>query len=93
MRLKDRLDWIVKYCVEVEDRVDVLNRAFVSAYVDATGAACIYQPYGADSCPQLGRDLSKCYARKLLVRGRVGLTAMESGFPKWVYVYRLPEHP
>lgn len=92
MRLNDRLDWIVRYCTEVEDRVDVLNRDFVRAYVNATGAECVYQFYGADTCPQLGRDLSRCFKQKKLLRGRVGLPAMESGFPKWVYVYYTPSH-
>jgi hypothetical protein len=69
--------------------VDVLNSDFVTAYIEATGAPFVAQPFGADTCRQLGRDLSSMCKSGVLVRGRVGLVEHYQGMPNWVYVYRL----
>ena len=54
-----RRQWLLDY-LAAKDRmapgaprtyVDVLNRYFVNAYVDATGAPADAMPYGADKCP------------------------------------------
>lgn len=88
MRRKDRVDWIVDY-VRDNGPVDVLNRAFVREYLAVTGVSYEVQPYGADKCPQLGADLSFLYRDGRLQRSVVGLHKMESGFPKWIWVYEL----
>ncbi|APQ14717.1 hypothetical protein BJP27_24405 (plasmid) [Pseudomonas oryzihabitans] len=69
--------------------VDVLNSDFVTAYIEATGAPFVSQAFGADTCRQLGRDLSSMCKSGVLVRGRVGLVEHYQGMPNWVYVYRL----
>lgn len=72
--------------------VDVLNQQFVSDYLDATGAACKVMPYGADKCPQLGRDLGQMTKDGRLRRATIGVNGTRSeGFPSWVYLYALPE--
>ena len=87
----DRHTWIVGYLeAGGERRVDVLNRYFVDAYVDATRARAYVMPYGADKCPQLGRDLSSLAALGTLSRSRVSITGLAGqGFPKWIWSYRL----
>lgn len=76
------------------DRVNVLDAAFVDAYIAATGARAQLMHYGASRCPTLGRDLSKLHANGRLVRYRVALPSdlCESmGFPRWVYSYELAQ--
>ena len=76
----------------IRSGVDVLDSAFVDAYADKTGAQVFIQPFGANTCRQLGRDLSKMYKNGLLERGRIGLGFnWQHGFPKWVYSYHLPD--
>ncbi len=69
--------------------VDVLNVLFVDAYVEATQAKIVPMPFGANKCKQLGSDLSVMFKCGMLDRSRIGLRAMEPGFPKWVFVYEL----
>lgn len=72
--------------------IDVLNRDAVNAYAEATGAAVKMMPFGADKCPQLGRDLSRMHGAGLVERCATGLTGMAGmGFPRWVYSYHLPK--
>jgi len=73
-----------RYCV------DVLDKAFVEAYADATGARTSVMFYGAPKCAMLGDDLGGMARKGLLERYRTGLSGMESGFPKWVWSYHLP---
>jgi hypothetical protein len=72
--------------------VDVLNRDFVTAYARATGAKVTLMDYGADSCPQLGADLSAMYTAGRLTRKRVGVPRNAGpGLPTWKYVYQIKE--
>ena len=73
-----------RYCV------DVLNRDFVDAYVSATNAKAVAVPYGADKCPQLGRDMSAMHAAGKLKRHTTGIEGLAGmGFPRWVWSYYL----
>jgi hypothetical protein len=48
--------------------------------------------WGADHCPQLGRDLTRLYKARKLTRFRIGLGQnWQPGFPKWVWSYQLPQ--
>jgi hypothetical protein len=100
MRPARRYAWLLAYLDEkqrelsasglsVAARVDILDRDFVDAYADATGAACKLQMFGAHSCPQLGRDLGALHRAGYLKRTPTGLPAGDAamGFPKWVYSY------
>ncbi len=89
MKPREREAWIRQYLFDNAGYVDVLNTDFVMAYWGACGVKAAAQFYGAPRCPTLGRDLSRMYASGALDRSRVGLTGMESGFPKWVWTYRL----
>lgn len=92
MQRAARESWILSYLRKnAGESVDVLNRAFVEAYVTATGASALLMPFGADKCRQLGRDLSRLSVEGYLSRGRIGLPMMEAGFPKWVWVYSITE--
>ena len=70
---------------------DTLDRDFVVAYIQATDAPSRGNPFGAPSCPTLGRDLSALYRQGKVARSRCGLSGHEVGFPRWVYVYELAE--
>ena len=93
MKPVDRHKWIDQWLeartTSVPMRVDVLNRAFVDAYVAATGAKFVGTNWGADHCKQLGRDLAAMERMGQLKRRRVGLSdgAWMPGFPKWVWSY------
>jgi hypothetical protein len=91
MKLEEREAWILA-AVQEEQGLDVLNRVFVEQYVAATGAAVREVYWGAPHCRQLGADLSRLARKKKLSRRRIGLSggAWMPGFPKWVWVYRLP---
>jgi hypothetical protein len=71
--------------------VDILDRDFVDSYIEATQARHQDTNWGASKCPQLGRDLAEMVKMGVLRRSRVGLSggAWMSGFPKWVWCYRL----
>ena len=71
------------------NNVDVLNRYFVDDYITAFTPPHIIQPFGANTCRDLGRQLSSLYKSGHLKRSRIGLSQMEPGFPKWVYCYEL----
>lgn len=92
MKPSQRREWITEYIAKngAGYSVDILNSDFVSAYIEATGALFVPQVFGADTCRQLGRDLSCMFRSGSLVRGRVGLIEHYQGMPNWVYVYRLP---
>lgn len=81
---------IILELIERERGADVLNRAFVEDFAEATGAK--YRPamWGAGWCPTLSADLRKMAKAGLLKRTRTGLAGnWQPGFPKWVYSYRL----
>lgn len=90
-----RYDWIENHMrgdtLLKRGGVDILDSAFVDAYIEATEAPHTPTNWGAYKCPQLGRDLSKMYEMGILRRTRVGLSsgAWQPGFPKWVWSYRL----
>lgn len=72
--------------------VDVLHREFVAAYARATGAKVTPMDYGADSCPQLGADLSAMCTAGRLTRHRVGVPKNAGpGLPTWKYVYQIKQ--
>lgn len=93
MKPRERYDWIENYIRAKAHRpelgaVDVCDSDFVDDYVAATGAEVHYVMYGANKCPQLGRDLATMVGT--LERSRVGLQGMAGmGFPRWVWSYRL----
>ena len=85
---KDRRAFIAAYLTD-HVAVDILDRDFVEAYGDATGATLELQPYGAPRCKMLGRDLSSMYRAGQLERAVVGTHGAEAGSPNWVYSYSL----
>jgi hypothetical protein len=92
MKLADRLNWLTDAIkrYQTHDAVNVLNSAFVDEYTEATGAKFEPVMWGANKCPQLGRDLKALYDQRLVYRFRVGLSGnWQPGFPKWVFSYRL----
>ena len=88
-----RFDWIEDWLrtTHAGAEVDVLDTAFVLAYIEAHNAPCQTIFIGAPRCPQLGRDLGWMFKLDRLSRVAVGLAAGDAsiGFPKWVYSYRL----
>lgn len=87
---RKRFEWLARRARD-ETFIDVLNADLVDDYVDAFGLKCDIVPWGANICPQLGRDLSEMAKRGYLKRNRTGLSsgAWQPGFPKWVWSYRL----
>ena len=69
---------------------NVLDAQFIDEYIVGTNAPFIVQPFGANTCRQAGRDLSRLYKSGILDRTAIGLVNAERGFPRWVYVYTLP---
>ncbi|POA45542.1 hypothetical protein C1893_23080 [Pseudomonas sp. MPR-ANC1] len=84
-----RFKWIREW-IATHGATDVLNADFVNGYVNATQAPYFEQAFGANSCRQLGRDLSAMHMSGQLTRGRIGLTERYTGMPSWVYVYSVP---
>ena len=93
--VRKRWVWIAEY---IRDKtrgtgVDVLNSDFVDDYVEAFGLRVHIMMWGANKCPQLGRDLSAMTKCGYLKRSRVGLSGnWQPGFPKWVWGYTLGQY-
>lgn len=88
MKLRQRIEWIMEW-MRANGRADVLNRDLVDAYTSATGARYAVMPYGANKCPQLGRDLAwmaKLGYAKRCATG-IGDGLCYQGFPRWVWSY------
>lgn len=86
-----RQEWILEHIkTNTIGTVNVLDSDFVAAYINATGAHRCIMAYGADKCPQLGKDLSALYNAGKLTRYITGIDGMGGmGFPRWVYSYSL----
>lgn len=83
-----RWQWLLN---EARERVavDVLDADFVDAYIQRFKPQ--YRPtwWGANKCPQIGRDLASMAQAGLLSRSRVGLGSnWQPGFPRWVFSYK-----
>lgn len=90
MSKSERRDWLLIAMLAETSGVDVLNQAFVDAYLEATKAPFIPMHYGAHKCKTLGHDLSELRTNGYLSRARVGIpSGRAEGFPAWVYVYQL----
>jgi len=83
---KDRRAWL--WANIPEHGVDILNSEFVDQYIEATGAKFRVQIIGANTCRQLGKDLSELHKEGYLKRGTIGLAGVGCGFAKWVYTYQ-----
>lgn len=90
MKPKQRYEWL-KQQIAANSSADVMDMKFVDSYIVATDAPYTPQMFGANTCRQLGRDLSAMYKAGMLTRGRVGLTEHYTGMPNWVYVYRVKD--
>lgn len=69
----------------------MLNSDFVDAFIEDFNAKVHIMMYGANKCRELSSLLSQMYQDNKLYREAVGLNEMCSGFPKWIYTYRLRE--
>lgn len=80
--------FILEY-LKKEHTANVLDAGFHQKWWDEfRGARHIYA-FGSSPCPNAMTWLKKLYDQNILNRGRVGMHGMETGFPKWVYVYTL----
>jgi len=70
---------------------DSLHQDFVDAYIVATGAGFTPKILGAPACDQLIRDLKELHGQGVLTRHRSGVQGMGSGWPKWVWAYRVAD--
>lgn len=87
--LSDKIEWIVNYMKENEPHVDIMNAAFVDAYIEEFNPRHAIMIYGANKCKEISRVLKSGYDMEIFRRGRIGLNAHLTGFPNWVYVYSL----
>jgi hypothetical protein len=97
MNRADRKQWILAWLRERQAlssatwRVDVLDREFVDAYIEATEAKFQAQMIGANKCKLLSRDLHSLYVQDQLTRHTAGIGGglCHQGFPRWVWSYAL----
>jgi hypothetical protein len=80
-------EWIYNYA-KINGHIDILNSDFVDDYIKKFNPVYKIQPYGANSCKELGRVLSSMYKNGLLNRFVMGIPYMV-GFPRWVYCYEV----
>lgn len=99
---QEKKQWILDYMREMTELrenylheyilFDVVSEEFVYAYIEACNPKKVSDTaYGVPNVPELGRYLSEMYKEGLLTRYTYGLTYMQDGYPKWVYVYNLNE--
>lgn len=93
MNKREKQEWILEYVNNsATGHVDIFNSEFVEWYIEkCKPKKIIFQPYGANTVPELGKILSEMYHGNLLDRCTIGLTQCYSGFPKWCYSYYLRE--
>lgn len=91
MNKREKQEWILKYIKNSDiGHVDIFDLEFVEQYIkECNPKKVVYQPYGANTVPELGKYLSEMYHGNLLDRCTIGLTQCYSGFPKWCYSYYL----
>jgi len=84
----ERHNWLLEKAKEI-GHVDILNEAFVQAYIDKFHPTYEIRMWGANKCLQLARDLSVMEQSNRMNRTRIGLSkgAWQPGFPKWVWSY------
>jgi hypothetical protein len=90
-----RFAWIESWMRESRDQnnVDILDSAFIRAYIEAHDAKFSAPFIGAPRCEQLRRDLGTMFRIGRLTRTAQGLPAGDAsmGFPKWIYSYTLKD--
>lgn len=100
MNKQARHEWILGYLRTRQGHytfcrysVDVLDAAFVDAYIDATEVPYDVVLLGANRCRQAGLDLAALCKEGKLERHRAGVSAPTSGggWPTWVWSYYLPK--
>lgn len=92
MKQRQRIEWLMEW-MHINGPADVLNRDLVDAYTAATGVRYAVMPYGADKCPQLGRDLAWMAKLGYAKRNTTGVNGGRAeGFPNWVWSYRPGRH-
>jgi hypothetical protein len=95
MKPAERREWILEHLRQRTSSagpawVDVLDRWFVDAYAEHTGARVDVMPFGANKCRTLGADLAALHREGKLHRRATGIEGLAGmGFPRWVYTYRL----
>lgn len=93
MDAEARHDWIENYIEDKPGGVDILDAAFVQAYIDATDANYTPTMWGAHKCVRLSRDLAQMHRDGMLIRSRVNLgSAWVDGYPRSLWHYDIPEH-
>ena len=92
----DKQEWVLDYLSNSRiPYVDITNEDFVNEYIQKFNPKKVgYQPYGADTVPELGRLLGDMHRCNMLNRFTQGLSpiSVADGFPKWVYVYSVKKH-
>ena len=91
LKKMERIEWIRDYLLTKDERVDILYSKFVDDYVEKFNPSIIIMPFGANTCKELGLVLSFGYKMNVFDRSIASLIEHESGFPNWVYSYRLYE--
>ena len=86
---EERKEWILDIARN-KQYLNTLDKDFVDAYIDFTGAKYELTMWGANKCPLLSADLAKMYRMGDLERSATGLGSnWHVGFPRWIYVYKL----
>lgn len=88
----EKIDFILRYLKNKYNRytINVLDSDFMWSYIEEFNLKYAkWQPFGAPTCEEVGKLLSDMYKQNLLDRYIIGLSGMESGFPKWIYCYEL----
>ena len=80
-------DWVIDW-IDRHGPMNILDIEFVDAFTEKFNVPYRIQPFGANSCPSLGRLLGNMYRYNLLDRSIIGLSE-GLGWPKWVYVYTI----
>jgi hypothetical protein len=89
--LYKKQDFITSYIRNNLGSTSIVDSRFVDSYIKEFNPKHIVQPFGANSCKEIGKMLSYFYKCNILDRTTVSLYHIEPGFPKWVYVYFIKE--
>lgn len=91
---KMKKQWIFDYMrTHQNEFIDIVSEPFVLAYVKEFQPNNIeWDVYGAPKVPEIGKLLAELYKDGKVDRYRHVCDAYRDGYPKWFYVYYLPQN-
>ncbi len=91
-RYDKQVAWVLDYLVNKDYAADACTSNFHDGFADTFKVKQRVAFYGAWYCAAAMRVLKRMYDDGYVTRRRYSTGEYRSGFPKWTWVYEVPEH-